>query len=349
MLLLHYKHQPSKKKSTKKIASPLIFLDEHQSNSSDDFQEVKKAPPKEAKNPTCYEKIVSNSLDSNSALYNNKNDEVFPPSSNLDANDREDIACLESFLAHEDKENAPKSIGIIDNFSSFASELEKSKSSYQEKKECLMKTTSTTEEQTKERLGINLNRKLFYKKLTTIEAYNLLLTAKSDEFSQMPPSSSQDGEVYFFKYANDSIRKEDWTCDQIQWSACEGSNNYSVTSHNLKVRYYKSRHGNYFFKKALILTQSNTTLVLVHHYGNPNSVKNVPHGNRKQNKEKLHIRTFPSTLKRLAESSLKPKLTYRNVVNAMSSSITNNKLVASALPRNSSQARNAQKNTKKRK
>ena len=116
----------------------------------------------------------------------------------------------------------------------------------------------------------------------------------------------------------------------------------------MHIRYYSLRHGHGFYRRVYSTTEQNNSMAasftLVHYVGDHSKVTPMPHGNRNNHLERNYTKTFPSTLKSMANQQHSPKAVYCNLVSTPCSSVH----VPSALPKNVEQVRNKMKNEKRK-
>lgn len=159
-----------------------------------------------------------------------------------------------------------------------------------------------------------------------------------------PPSRPENGDIYIFTYQEEK-HHFDFVADCMNWRN-QGTRLYSKDNLVVKKRYYQRRIGKkpVDFRKC-VYEVSSVSRVLIHYTGpRDEDLPEAPHGNRKKQLDRGHIRVMPSVLADIKESKEGVGEIYMKMVADSRVPPQNFKV---ALPRNIKQVENRKQYDKK--
>jgi len=147
----------------------------------------------------------------------------------------------------------------------------------------------------------SINRRLGYE-----EVVDMIFNTSEDLCTCWPPYKPKNGDIFLFTF-QDEKHHFDFVADGMNWRN-QGTRLYSRDNFVVKKRYYKRRIGQTIvdFKKCVFEVGS-VNRVLIHYFGEQDEeMPEAPHGNRKTQLDKGHIRVMPSVLSDIRESKEGP-------------------------------------------
>ena len=146
----------------------------------------------------------------------------------------------------------------------------------------------------------------------------LLMT--QERITYWPPLEPKNGNVFVLKY-KENREKNNYVSDGYNWRY-KGRKFFKYEEREIEKRDYTRRHGNKMleFKRYVYqwkeVNSSEEMIQVIHYLGADDFfIPNLPHGNRKNNMQRGHIRTMPSKIKDMKESKKKnPLEKYREMV-----------------------------------
>ena len=178
----------------------------------------------------------------------------------------------------------------------------------------------------------NVTRRLPYE-----EVVEMLLNTPDDLCTCWPPSKPKNGDIFIFIYQEEK-HHFDFVADGMNWCN-QGTRLCSKENLVVKKRYYQRRIGkeSVDFRKC-VFEISSISRVLIQYLGpRDEELPEAPHGNRRKQLDKGHIRVMPSVLADIKESKDGAEETYMKMVADCRVPAQNFKV---ALPRNMKQVEN---------
>lgn len=180
-------------------------------------------------------------------------------------------------------------------------------------------------------------------KMQNKEVMRILNNTPLCQFSSWPPIKPLSGEVYLYKQPKKDHCGTigDFVCDLYSWI----STGKHASKDSAVTRYFQRKVGKElipFYKRCISIDREDLSVTLMHYYGKDVERAEAPHGNRKHNLDKPHLRTMPSVLNEISISKKKPGHMYKELLNKS----VPKKSRAVALPRNMKQCENKLYNDK---